>query len=125
LEIIAEVAARHGYGSLTLDHDASYMTDADLVEAYGAATPEQSVIVSGSLEAETGQWLWFTISDLSLDHDGRFTAQAEDSKEYGWQPGSISFLYGANALLPAADRADFVRRLAPFSGLPHPEPLED
>lgn len=67
----------------------------------------------------------FTISDLSLDHDGRFTAQAKDSEEYGWRSNSISFLYGTDGLLPRADRAEFVRRLAPFAGLALPQPLAD
>lgn len=124
LAIIAEVAGRYGYDDLTLDHDADWMSDAELVEAYGATTPEQSVTVSGWLEGQTGQWLWFTITDLTLDHDGRFAAQAEETTEYGWQPNSISFLYGANGLLPEADRAEFERRLAHYAGLPRPEPLE-
>lgn len=123
LAIIAEVAARHGYGELTLDHDRGDMTDAELAEAFGSAIPAESVTVAGSLEGQTGQWLWFTITDLSLDEDGRFTEQAEGSKEYGWQPSSISFLYGANALLPEADRAEFERRLEPYAGLTRPEPL--
>jgi hypothetical protein len=124
MELVAEVAAEHGYGDLTLDHDSDYMSDADLVQAYGATSPEESVTVSGSLQGEAGQWLWFTITDLSLDRDGRFTEQAEESEQYGWQPNRISLLYGAKALLPESARAEFDRRLAPFLGLPHPEPLE-
>ncbi|MEV7692721.1 hypothetical protein AB0N73_05265 [Microbacterium sp. NPDC089189] len=123
LAIIAEVAARHGYGELTLDHDRGDMTDAELAEAFGSAIPAESVTVAGSLDGESGQWLWFTITDLSLDRDGRFTEQAEGSEEYGWQPNAISFLYGANALLPEADRAEFERRLEPYAGLTRPEPL--
>ncbi len=124
MELVTEVAAEYGYRDLTLDHDADYMSDAELVQAYGATSPEESVTVSGSLQGEAGQWLWFTITDLSLDHDGRFTEQAQESEQYGWQPNTISLFYGANALLPESDRAEFERRLAPFIGLSHPEPLE-
>lgn len=118
------VADEYGYGDIVLDHDSDYMSDADLVQAYGATTPEESVTVSGSLQGEAGQWLWFTITDLSLDHDGRFTKQAEQSEQYGFEPNTLSLFYGANALLSESDRAEFERRLAPFIGLPHPEPLE-
>lgn len=124
LAIIAEVAVRYGYDGLTLDHDADWMSDAELVEAYGATTPEESVTVSGWLKGTTGQWLWFTITDLTLDHDGRFSAEAEETNQYGWQPSSISLLYGANGLLSEGDQAEFERRLAPYAGLARPEPLE-
>jgi hypothetical protein len=124
LEIIASVAARRGFTEFTLDHDSEHMTAADLKESFGGVTPEESVIVSGMLEGPKGQWLMFTMQDLSLDADGRFTEQAEASAEYGSLPNSISVMYGANGLLPGADRAEFERRLAPYVGLDRPTPLE-
>ncbi|WEK61543.1 MAG: hypothetical protein P0Y60_01910 [Candidatus Microbacterium colombiense] len=124
LGIVETVAARHGFTDLTLDHDASYMTAADRIETFGAATPEESVIVSGMLEGPTGQWIMFSLQDLSLDQDGRFTEQAEESAQNGSLPNSISFMYGANGLLASADRAEFESRLEPYRGLDRPEPLE-
>lgn len=123
LEIVTEVAARHGYSDLTLDHDAGYLSAEDLVESYGSADPAEMVVLAATLQGPTGQWLMFTLQDLSLDRDGRFTKQAEESEEYGSLPNSMSLLYGANGLLPDADRAEFERRLAPYIGLDRPEPL--
>jgi hypothetical protein len=123
LDIIEAVASRHGFTDFRLDHDAEWMTEEDAIHSHGALTPEESVIVSGGLTGPTGQWLWFTIQDMSLDHDGRFAEEFEGPQEYGWLPNSISFTYGANGLLPAADRAEFERRLAPYVGLERPEPL--
>lgn len=124
LQIIERVAARRGFTEVMLDHDSEYMTAADLVESFGAVTPEESVIVSGTIEGPHGQWLMFTVQDLSLDQDGRFTEQAGASAENGSLSNSVAFMYGANGLLPDADRAEFERRLAPFVGLTRPEPLE-
>lgn len=124
LEIIASVAARRGFTEFTLDHDSEHMTAADLKESFGGVTPEESVIISGMLEGPKGQWLMFTMQDLSLDTDGRFTEQAEASAEYGSLPNTVSVMYGANGLLPDADRAEFERRLEPYVGLARPEPLE-
>lgn len=124
LEIIASIAARHGFTELTLDHDSEYMTAAEVKQAFGGVTPEESVVVSGTIEGPSGQWLMFGVQDLSLDRDGRFTKDAEASAEYGSLPNSISVMYGANGLLPGADRAEFERRLAPYVGLDRPTPLE-
>ncbi|WP_435748529.1 hypothetical protein [Microbacterium sp. PMB16] len=124
LAVIADVAANHGYADLSFDYEAGYMTEADIVESYGGATPEEMVLVSGMLQGPTGQWIMFSMQDLSLDHDGRFAEQFESSEEHGWLGNSISFTYGANGLLPAADRAEFERRLEPYAGLERPEPLE-
>lgn len=55
LEIITAVTARHGFGALTLDNDDPTVADAELIEGYGASTPEESVIVSGSVETKTGE----------------------------------------------------------------------
>lgn len=123
LEIVAEVAARHGYSDLALDHEAGHLSAQELTDSYGSADPAEMVILAGTLQGPTGQWLMFTLQDLSLDRDGRFTEQAEASEEYGSLPNSMSLLYGANGLLPAADRGEFERRLEPYAGLERPEPL--
>lgn len=123
IAIIAEVGARYGFDDLGLDHDRPGTTPADAERSFGGATPESSVIVSGGLTGPTGQWVWFSLQDLSLDDDGRFAEQFEGSATYGWLPNSISLMYGANGLLPEGDRAEFQRRLEPFLGLARPEPL--
>lgn len=123
LEIIVEVAGRHGYTDLTLDHETGDMSDEDLVESFGSADPEKMVTLSGMLQGSNGQWLSFGLQDLSLDVDGRFVEQSKGSEEYGVLSNSISLMYGANALLPNADRAEFEQRLAPYVGLERPEPL--
>jgi hypothetical protein len=119
LAVIADVASRRGYTDMSFDHEAGYMTEAEVIETYGASTPEEMVLVAGTLQGPTGQWLMFSMRDLSLDGDGRFAEQFED----GGPNSSISFVYGANGLLPSADRAEFERRLEPYVGLERPEPL--
>lgn len=119
LAVIADVAAGYGYTDMSFDHDAGYMTEEEVVEAYGGATPEEMVLLMGTLQGQTGQWLMLSMHDLSLDHEGRFAEQFEN----GGPDGSISLLYGANGLLPSADRAEFERRLEPYIGLERPEPL--
>jgi hypothetical protein len=124
IAIIGEVAARYGYGEVRLDHDAAWLTPDEAEDAYGGSTPETSVVVSGMLSGPTGQWLSFSMQDLSLDRTGRFTDQFDGSADYGWLPNSISLLYGANGLLADADRAAFEQRLEPYRGLARPEPRE-
>lgn len=119
LAVIVDVAAGYGYTDLSFDHEAGHMTEDDIVESYGAATPEEMVLLMGMLQGPTGQWIMFSMHDLSLDHDGRFAEQFED----GGPDSSISIVYGANGLLPRADRAEFERRLEPYIGLDRPEPL--
>lgn len=123
ITIIEEVAQRYGFGGLALDHDAAWMTPEEAESSFGGTTPETSVIVAGVLTAPNGQWLSFSIQDLSLDRTGRFAEQAELSAEHGWMPNSLTLMYGANGLLPEGDRAEFERRLVPYAGLERPEPL--
>lgn len=123
LNIIAEVTARHGYGDLTLDVENTDTSEKDRIYSYGGATPEEAALLTGTVKGPAGQWLTFSITDLSRDRDGRFTEQAKDSTEYGWLPESITFMYGANALLSVSDRAEFEERLEPYAGLARPEPL--
>lgn len=121
IAIIGEVTARYGFGAPSLDQDRWPQTAEDRIRDYGGATPETQVLVSGVVEGPTGQWLFFSFQDLAQDRTGRFTEQAEQSAEHGWQPESLSFAYGANGLLPAADRAEFAQRMQAFAGYPQPE----
>lgn len=123
LDVIASVAADHGYSDLSFDHEAGSMTEEEVVESYGGSTPEEMVFLSGMLQGPTGQWLMFSMKDLSLDYDGRFTEASEGAEESGWPGSSIAFTYGADGLLPSEERAEFERRLEPYAGLERPEPL--
>ena len=125
IEIMGEVAATYGFGVPVLDHerDAS-LTDEDRIEQFGGATPDTQILTSGVIEGPTGQWLFFTLMDLSLDADGQFAERVAPSVGSGWQRNTITLSYGANALLPEGNRAEFERRAQPFIGVPPPEPLE-
>ncbi|MFC0678552.1 hypothetical protein ACFFGH_11950 [Lysobacter korlensis] len=124
LEIIARIAADYGFSAPTLDADSWDWTEEDRIRDLGGATPEEQVIVAGSMMGPTGQWMFFTFQDLSKDVDGRFERDLAPSTEHGWQLNTFSFGFGANALLPEGDEAEFERRLAPFEGLEPPEPVE-
>lgn len=125
IEIIGEVTAAYGFSDPVLDHDRdTTSTEEDRVRDLGGATPETQVIVSGVVEGPTGQWLFFDLRDLSNDLDGRFAEQLGSTIEYGWEPNTVSFAYGANALLPDEHRDEFERRVQPFRGLTPPPALE-
>ena len=123
IEIIGEVTARYGFGTPHLDQDRWPQSEADRIRDWGGATPETQVLVSGGVEGPAGQWVFFAFQDLSKDTTGRFTERAMEDD--GWEPESISFAYGANGLLRAADRDEFVERLAPFANYPQPEEQAD
>ena len=114
--IIGEVAARHGWSEPVLDDDRWPQSEADRVRSTGGASYERQVVVTGGVEGPHGQWLAFGFQDLSKDVDGRFTEDFRLLAEQGWEPDSLTLSYGANALLPEADRAEFERRAAPFAG---------
>ena len=121
IEILGEVADRHGYSAPVLDHEREYVTEADRRRDFGGGSPAEQVFVSGIIEGPVGQWVMFSLQDPTKDVDGRF----EERLSIGdWQRASVTLSYGANALLPAADRAEFERRLQPFLGLEPPEPYE-
>ncbi|WP_395639667.1 hypothetical protein [Pseudolysinimonas sp.] len=122
IAIIGEVAARYGFGEPTLDPYGSEESTEDRIRDLGGATPAEQVVVSGMVPGPAGQWLWFSFQDLANDTTGRFTEQADQSAEHGWERESISLGYGANGLLPEEDRAEFIERLAPFAGYAQPEP---
>lgn len=75
-----------------------------ILDSHGFAAPvltqDDTTTTSGLAEGPNGQWLFFT-----------------------WSSDSVAVGYGANALLPAADRAEFERRLAPFLPYAQPAPL--
>lgn len=112
IEIIAEVAAGHGFGAPILDFERPWF-DADEAATYGGDRPETATLVPGVLEGPHGQWISFSIEDPSrgtADLDGGDIAPA------------ISLMWGA-MLLPAEARDEFATRLRAFDGLPRPEPF--
>lgn len=124
-EIIAEVTARHGYSAPVLGGGGPQnATDEDLVRDFGGTTPETQVIVSGNVAGPTGQWLSFAFMDLTKDVDGRFAERLGSAVDSTTGPSWITLSYGANGLLPEADREEFERRLEPFAELTQPPPLE-
>lgn len=122
LDLITEVAARHGFTELRFDHEEPTLSAAERLEYFGGATPDAMVELTGWIAGPHGQWLAFGIRDLRNDSDGRFAERLHSALEHGWQPESVHVQYGANALLAEADRAEFERRLAPFTGYEQPEP---
>lgn len=125
IEIIGDVAANYDFGAPVLvDEIDSTLTVEDRIRDWGGATPETQVIVSGMVEGPTGQWLWFSLQDLSNDLDGRFAERLGSSIEHGWEPNTVTIGYGANGLLPDEHREEFERRLEAFRGLTPPLPLE-
>lgn len=125
IEIIGEVAARYGFGPVVLDYERDApLSDEELIGSWGGSTLETMVTISGSIDGPTGQWLWFSLNDLSKDTDGTFAERLGPATENGWEPNSVNLFYGANALLPDEHRAEFERRIAPFEGLTPPPPLE-
>lgn len=118
IAIIGEVTAEYGFAAPILDQQLdAHSSDADRIRDLGGATPETQVIVAGTALGPVGQWLSFVFVDGTKDVDGRFS-------EEGWNLNTIGLSYGANALLPEADREEFERRLEPFLGLTPPPPLE-
>ena len=121
IAVLGEVAARHGWSEPVLDEDRWPQEREARIEALGGATHPEQVLVTGMIEGPTGQWLSFGFTDLSKDDaEGTFAERGRGATEAGWEPCSLTLSYGANGLLPEADRAEFERRAAPFAG--HAEP---
>ncbi|GAB2986283.1 hypothetical protein [Frigoribacterium salinisoli] len=117
IAVLGEVAARHGWSEPVLDEDRWPQPREDRIEALGGATYEEQVLVDGMIEGPAGQWLSFGFTDLSKDDaEGTFAERNAVATEAGWEPSSLTLSYGANGLLPEADRAEFERRAAPFAG---------
>lgn len=62
---------------------------------------------AGTLSDRNGQWLSFSVGTVP-----------------GNPSPTITLMYGANALLPTADQAEFDQRIAPFLGYDPPPPLQ-
>jgi hypothetical protein len=124
LDIVARIAADHGYSAPVLDTEGAQWTDEDMLRDLGGTTPETQAIVGGSLHGPTGQWVFFVFQDMSKDLDGSIAERLSPSTDAGWPLNTFSIGYGANGLLHQGDEAEFERRLQPFEGLRPPEPLE-
>ncbi|MFB2580942.1 hypothetical protein ACEXQD_06795 [Herbiconiux sp. P15] len=122
IEIIGDITARYGYGPPQLAQDSSPLTEQDRIRDLGGPTPATQVIVSGMSLGPTGQWLAFTFQDFSKDSDGRMRERFAGSTANGWQANTITLSYGANGLLAEQDRAEFLERLEPYTGLQRPDP---
>ena len=115
VEIVSEVTESRGLGPVELDHE---RTDADadyLLDRFGTTEPDDYWQWTGAGHG-TSQWLSIALTDVSRDDSGEAAKEWDDS---GLPAQSISVSYGATTL-PAGDRADFERRLAPFDGLEQP-----
>jgi hypothetical protein len=124
--IISEVLTAHGWSEPYLDQERWPEDPEDLIEMYGGAGPQDQVLVTGGAEGPGSQWLSFAFQDMSRDDpDGTFAKRNEGAAAYGWEQDSITISFGASGLLPAGDRAEYERRVAPFAGLPQPAALED
>src|SRR5690606_36723520 len=64
IDIIAEIAGRHGYGAPVLDFDRPWF-DADEANTYGGDQPETAALVPVVIEGLSGEWLMFSIHDPS------------------------------------------------------------
>jgi len=124
IDLVGEAAARHGWSEPVLDEDRWPRPEAERVRDLGGATPPEQVLVAGTVTGPHGQWLAFTFTDPSKA-DGPAADRWSPPADAGWEPESFTLAYGANGLLPAADRADFERRAVPFAGQPLPEAQED
>lgn len=125
IEIISEVTATYGFSAPVLDHERdTSSSEENRIRDGAGSTPETHAFVSGVVEGPTGQWLFFHLQDLSKGVDGRLTENQETATTNRWEPNTVSFAYGANALLPDEHRDEFERRLQPFRGLTPPPALE-
>jgi len=121
LEVLAEVAGRHGYGPPVLDFDRPWF-GADEARAFGGDTLETAAIAPGLIEGPHGAWLAFSIEDPSRldDPDAAHPGAADIGDE---ESGArVTLAWGAT-LLPAAAREEFAARLRAFTDYPRPEPL--
>jgi hypothetical protein len=126
MRIISDVLTAHGWSEPYLDQERWPEAPEDLVEMYGGSRPEDQVLVTGGAEGPGSQWMSFSFQDMSRDDaEGTFAKRYEGAADYGWEQDSITISFGASGLLPAGERAEFERRVAPFAGLPQPAAVED
>src|SRR5699024_8478525 len=110
IELIAAVAAPHGYGKPTLAFEQPWV-DADEAATYGGEAQATADVVPGVLTQPDGRWLSFVIEDTP----------AGETEESERTPG-ISIMWGAT-LLPEDSRDEFVDRLRAFEDYERPEPF--
>ncbi|MCU1437245.1 MAG: hypothetical protein JWP66_332 [Naasia sp.] len=118
LEIVDAVAPAYGFEPVRLD------SVSVTGEEYGVG-PEQKDEKGAwqwnGVALAPGQWLSVGVVDVERDASGEAAEEMAGSVEHGWNPRSVSLSYGATTL-HHRDRASFLERLAPFQGLPRPEP---
>jgi hypothetical protein len=117
IAVIAEVTQAYGLGGLNSD-GLETMGNSDEV----APLTGQSVDAYwqwGGTAYGRSQWVYASLMDVDRDETGAALKDMKGSIEYGWNPRSINISYGAT-ILPAADRAVYVERVAPFEGLARP-----
>lgn len=121
MDVIGEISGTYGYESPILDTDS--WSEADVVAERGSLDPADWAMVGGMVQGPDGQWLSFAFADYSKDLTGRCAKEFSDDSGGGAQ-SALFLSYGANGLLPAANRDLYKEALAPFIGLERPEPLE-
>lgn len=115
--IIAEITQSYGLGDLNSD-GLEMMENSD-ERAPLAGESLGSYWQWGGTAYGRSQWVYVSLMDVDRDETGAALEDMKGSIEYGWNPRSINISYGAT-ILPAADRALYVRRVAPFEGLARP-----
>lgn len=123
VSIIGEVTRRHGYQAPTIDGLEGWSAE-DRIRNLGGLTPDKQVIVSGVALGRAGQWLSFRFQDLSKDTNGTFEERLRPPESSQGQRNTLALSYGANGLLAADDRKEFMSRIELFRGLMSPDPLE-
>lgn len=112
VDIVSAITDARGLGPVELDHERA---DAgELRERFGTGDPDDYWQWTGTAYGSS-QWLSIALTDVSRDGSG----DAAEEWKNGWPDQSITISYGATTL-PAGDRAEFERRLAPFAGLDMP-----
>ncbi len=113
VDIVSEITGSRGLGPIDLDHELAGADD--LLERFGDGEADDYWQWTGTAYG-TSQWLSVALTDVSKDDSGE---AAEEWRDRGWPAQSIAISYGATTL-PAGERAEFERRLAPFAGLDLP-----
>ena len=117
IAVIAEVTQSYGLGDLNSDGLGTMGNS----HAGGPLTGENldTYWQWGGTAYGRSQWVYASLMDVDRDESGTALEDMKGSIEYGWNPRSINISYGAT-ILPAADRASYVKRVAPFEGLARP-----
>jgi hypothetical protein len=121
MEVIGEVTRAHGMGALKVDGLDTELT-AEEIQRYGSENHDEFWQWSGTAYGQS-QWVYAGLIDVGRDASGKALSDMGGSVDYGWNTRSINISYGAT-VLPAADRASFIERVAPFAGLSQPKPTD-